>query len=170
MSRVIDRIHTHRYTATAAVAAFTTQQQRSAPSVDAYAHILQSLAPTPIHTQPTTAVCTVGDYELLLCAYADMYDSVHQTSRLLLCALLAECGHVLAAASSVSAAVAGVLWKYVLVWRSECGRDSEREQQLDWRWKKDREWRKAESDRTATQRKSVGATEEQKSEKKKKKK
>ena len=86
-------------------------------------------------------------------SYADMYDAVHRTSELLLRALHADCGRVLAAASSLPPAAAAVQHTYLRVWNSGCGRDSDREQQLDRRWKEDVEWRKAQSGRAAQHRK-----------------
>lgn len=150
MSLLNERIHTHRYTATVAVAAFSTQQQRNEPSLDAYTTHLLALSP-PANNKPH---CTVSEYVDIVTSYADMYDAVHETTVMLIGAVLAECGRVLAAASSMSAEVAAVQWKYVMVWRSGCGRDSDRERRLDVRWKADREWRKAQSSRAA-ERKSV---------------
>ena len=174
VERLIERIHVHRYTATVAVTAFSAQQQQMGTSVEAYTTFLQSLSATSSdeqHAVPASP-CTVSEYVGMVASYAAMYDTVHHTSCLLLGAVLAECGRVLAAASSMSPAVAAVQWKYVLVWRSGCGNDSEREQQLDRRWKADKEWRKAESGKAA-ERKSVGsdssALDERKSGKKKKK-
>jgi len=138
--------------------------------MEAHATSLYALSPSP----STTPHCTAGDYLDVLASYADMYDTVHQTSAMLIGAVLAECGRVLAAASSMSSAAAGMQWKYVLVWRSGCGTDSAREQQLERRWKADREWRKAETESSkATERKSIsgsgGTADESKSDKKKQK-
>ena len=157
MARLTDHIYTHRYTATVAIAAFSARLQQSEPSMDAYASSLQLLSPTLSSVQH----CTVGDYLHLLNSYADMYDTVHQTSVMLIATLLAECGRVLSAASSMSSAAAGVQWKYVLVWRSGCGRDSDREQQLDRRWRTDKEWRKAESGKVAERKTTAGNTDDE---------
>ena len=158
VSQLIQRIHSHRYTASSVVTVFSAQQQHNEASMDSYAAFLHCLCPTSTdaHYAVSATPCTIGEYVDLLSSYAAMYDTVHQTSVLLLGALLAECGRVLTAASSMSATAAAVQWKYMLVWRSGCGRDSEREQRLEQRWKEDRDRRKAESSKTA-ERKSVGS-------------
>ena len=155
VSALVDRFHTHRYTATVAVTAFSAKQQRSDPSADSYGAFLHSLCPAATRSpdSSTQLPCAVCEYVDMVESYADMYDTVHRTSELLLRALLTDCGRVLATASSVPPAVAAVQHTYLRVWSSGCGRDSDREQQLDRRWKEDVEWRKAQSGRAAQQRK-----------------